>query len=262
MKERVKAAGGDIAGDLRFSIQWNEDGTEGSNDLDAHCNSPLSHIYYGSKHGRCSGNLDVDITNPAGQVKDGIAVENITWANVQNMPDGSYQFLVHNYAGGNRTGVRTEIEILGEVFNYDYPKPIPHRRQIEVATVTLKDGKFTIQHHLKPSTASRKVWESDTQQWQTVSTIMLSPNYWDNQKMGNKHFFFMLEGCKNPDAVRGFYNEFLSPNLHEHRKVFEVLSSNMKCEPTENQLSGLGFSSTVRNELFVKVDKVPYKIQF
>ena len=91
---------------------------------------------------------------------------------------------------------------------------------------------------------------------------MLSPNHWDGQTIGNKHYFFMLEGCTNPDPVRGFYNEFLSEDLRPHRKVFEALSSSMKCIPTKDQLSGLGFSSTIRNELFVKVDNRPYKIIF
>ena len=79
---------------------------------------------------------------------------------------------------------------------------------------------------------------------------------------GNKHYFFMLDGCKNPSPVRGFYNEFLNNDLTPHRKVFEVLSANMKCAPTDEQLSGVGFSSTVRNEAFVKVDNKPYKIKF
>lgn len=81
-------------------------------------------------------------------------------------------------------------------------------------------------------------------------------------KTGNKHYFFMLDGCSNPDAVRGFYNEFLSEELRPHRKVFEALSSSMKCIPAKEQLSGLGFSSTIRNELFVKIDNRPYKITF
>ena len=262
MKERVKAAGGSITGDLRFSIQWNEEGTEGSNDLDAHCSSPLSHIYYGDKRGRCGGQLDVDITDPNSQTKDGIAVENITWDCVQDMVDGTYTFAVNNFARTNTTGFRAEIEMLGEVFQFDYSKALRTKETIEVATITLKDGKFTINCNLNSSSAAKTEWDVTTQQFQEVSTIMLSPNHWDDKAIGNKHFFFMLEGCKNPDQVRGFYNEFLNEDLRKHRKVFEVLSSNMKCAPDDHQLSGLGFSSTQRNTLIVKVDNVPYEIQF
>jgi len=41
--------------------------------------------------------------------------------------------------------------------------------------------------------------------------------------------------------------------LTEHRKVFDVLADKMKCPVSNDQLSGLGFSSTVRNELICKV---------
>ena len=73
---------------------------------------------------------------------------------------------------------------------------------------------------------------------------MYSPNYWDDNAVGNKHWFFILDQCKNPNATRGIYNEFLSNKLAEHSKVFEVLGDKTKCQPTEEQLSGLGFSST------------------
>lgn len=74
--------------------------------------------------------------------------------------------------------------------------------------------------------------------------VMFSPNYWDEQKeIGNKHYFFILEGCKNQTQPRGFFNEFLNEKLMKQKRVFEALGSRMRVEPSDNQLSGLGFSS-------------------
>ena len=39
----------------------------------------------------------------------------------------------------------------------------------------------------------------------------------------------------------------------KHKRVFEALGSKMRVEPSEEQLSGLGFSSTQRNALVCKV---------
>ena len=83
--------------------------------------------------------------------------------------------------------------------------------------------------------------------------IMNSPNHWDGQTTGNKHYFFMLEGCKQEGGARGFYNEFLTDDLRDHRKVFEVLGSKMKTPESDDQLSGVGFSSTQRNHVFCRV---------
>lgn len=262
MKNTVKNAGGSVTGDLRFSIQWNEDGSDGKNDLDAHCYSPLTHIDYTKKLGDCGGKLDVDITNPVGdsRCKNGVAVENITWDSIKCA--GTYDFKVNNFAGVNIKGFRAEIEILGEVFEYNYNRPL--MKSALVASVQVdKNGKLEkIKHHIKQSSSSKNQWDLNTKEYQNISTIMLSPNHWDGNASGNKHYFFMLDDCVNPDPVRGFYNEFLSEEFRPHRKVFEVLSSKMKCTPEKEQLSGLGFSSTQKNDVFVKVDNRPYKIKF
>jgi hypothetical protein len=73
---------------------------------------------------------------------------------------------------------------------------------------------------------------------------MLSPNFWDSRDIGNKHYMFMLDGCKNDGSARGFYNEFLSAELETHRKTMEIVGARMRTDETDDQLSGLGFSST------------------
>jgi hypothetical protein len=63
----------------------------------------------------------------------------------------------------------------------------------------------------------------------------------------------MLEGCKNDDVARGFYNEFLRGDLDQHRKVIEIVGSKSKTQEDENQLSGLGFSDTIKTAITVRV---------
>lgn len=254
MKERVKAAGGNVTGEVRFSIQWNESGVDANNDLDAHCMCPEGHIHYGNKKLR----LDVDIRRPGSET----AVENITWPFVKDMLPGKHKFYVHNFDGKNYKGFRAQLEILGEIFEYSVDK-ISEGRSVDVVELMIENGKVSnIKHLQNASSSSKKVWDVDTKQYQKVSTIMLSPNHWDGQQIGNKHYFFMLDGCNNPDPVRGFYNEFLSDEFRPNRKVFEVLSGSMKCTPEKDQLSGLGFSSTQPNEVYLKIDNRPYKITF
>ena len=101
---------------------------------------------------------------------------------------------------------------------------------------------------------------------EAINTVMYSPNHWDGQAVGNKHWFFVLDGCRNDEPTRGIYNEYLKSELDKHRKVFEVLGSKTMCPPTEEQLSGLGFSSTRGDSVIVQVttakQQSTYNIQF
>ena len=254
MKERVKAAGGKIDGDLRFSIQWNEDGRDNC-DLDAHCREAYGYeIYFGSakkpEFSPTRGQLDVDIISPGGN----IAVENITWADRRTMNNGKYLFFVHQYSGSARNGFRAEIEFDGQIHSFDYNKPMRHREKVQVAEVTLKDGVFSIKELLPSNASSKEVWNVHTNEFVPVSVVCYSPNYWDEQSgIGHKHVFFMLKDCINPEMPNGFFNEYLKQELTEHRKVFEALGAKMHVEDVDDQLSGIGFSTTKRGDIVVKV---------
>lgn len=258
IKDNVKAAGGKITGILRSSLQWNDEDTKGIVDFDLHCKTPFSEIYYNSKIDRTSkGWLDVDMINPT---KTGI--ENITWQEI--LKDGVYKFFVRNFSGHkNHNGFKFEIEFGGNIFNYQYNERFTS--DINVATITVKNGEISIIHHLPESSSSKEIYGLETNNFHKVNLVCLSPNHWDNNNVGNKHYMFMLDKAKSPTSIRSFHNENLIPELASHRKVLEVLANQCMIESTDRQLSGLGFNSTVKDELVVRLQgshKRIVKIQF
>ena len=261
-KEKVKAAGGNVEGFLRCSLHWfNYD------DLDLHMKEPNNHIYYGNKRsGYTGGYLDVDMNAGGGQSRD--AVENVIYTDRSKLRPGRYQVYVHQFSRRESVdvGFEFEIEVDGNLHKFAYDKPVGQDHNIEVAYIDVdNNGNITVVPILPANTSykSKNEWGIDTMKFQKVSCIMLSPNHWEGNEVGNKHYFFMLDECKNPDPVRGFFNEYLRADLErDHRRVFEALASRAKVEYNDNQLSGLGFSSTQRNELVVKVDNKPFKIKF
>lgn len=257
IKEKVKAAGGKVDGALRVSLAW-----DNSDDLDLHLNCPRKgHVYYGN---RC-GMLDVDMN--AERMNKVDPVENITYHREQDVPKGQFiEVKVNNFhkRGMPTKGFTVQVEYKGELREFTHDRPLHHGQTIDVVKFKVKtDGTLELaKGHLPMESSSKDTWGLTTQKFHRVSTIMHSPNHWDGNNTGNKHYFFMLEGFKNPDDVRGLYNEFLSDTLREHRKVFEVLGSKLKAKAQDDQLNGLGFSETVRNHLIVRVDGRLYKVEF
>lgn len=257
IKDAVKTFGGDIEGDVRFSIKWANRGDKDNSDLDAHCNTPCSRIYFSSKKcHRTKGFLDVDITNPSevNNGKNNCAVENITFPDKAEMMDGEYMFYVHNYFNSNSKGFQAELEIDGEIFEYNYNKSLHHHESVKVARILIKNGKVeSIKHHLTESSSEKEIYGIKSNNFHKVNLVCLSPNYWGKNNVGHKHYLFMLDKCQSPTELRGFHNENLTTDLLQHRKVLDVLGAVHKVESIDNQLSGVGFNATVKDEVILKL---------
>ncbi len=246
IKEKVKRAGGNVTGKLRVSLSWfNHD------DLDLHVFEPNGdHIWYGDKRSK----LDVDMNAGEGSTRE--PVENVTWTG--RVPDGEYRIEVNQYDRRESTGVGfvIETESDGKIEHYSHERAVGHKETVEVGRMTVAGERITAFRpgkDMQPGSLARDLWGITTEQFVPVSTVMYSPNYFDDSEVGNRHYFFMLKGCVNDQPTRGIYNEFLRRDLQPHRKVLEVLGDRTKCEPSPDQLSGLGFSSTIRSSVVAKV---------
>ena len=251
IKERVKTAGGNVTGDVCCRLAWYN-----FDDLDLHMYEPSGYeIYFGNRYTSSpnGGKLDVDMNAGGGSTRT--PVENIVYSNKKKMMPGTYKLVVHQYSRRETagTGFTVNVDIQGQLYEFNVSDNGPSGRDHEVATLTVsKTGEITV-NGAKAISSSKECWNITTNQFHKVSAITLSPNYWGSNEVGNKHYFFLLEGCENDDSARGFYNEFLRGDLNAHRKVFEMLAGKNKPAVVPNQLSGLGFSSTIPTKVTARV---------
>lgn len=251
IKEKVKSAGGNVTGDFRASLAWSN-----HDDLDLHLRGPRGiWIYFRDKVNTLTrGALDVDMNAGGGQTRT--PVENIVFPERQRMPEGGYVLAVNNFHQRETkdVGFEVEMEFGGEVHSFSYPKIVKHQETVQVCTFLYSHAEgLKITESLPFRQATKTIWNLPTQTFHKVRMVMHSPNHWDGREVGNKHLFFMLEGCQNDGVARGFFNEFLSDSLTPHRKVLEMVGARMKTEKSEAQLSGVGFSSTRRDYLLCRV---------
>lgn len=254
--ERVKEFGGSLDGDLRISLSWHC-----GDDLDLHLiEADRNEIWYRNRGivSRLGGMLDLDM-NGLDKHDDENPVENIIY---KKMPkDGVYKVVVNNYSkrSTKSNAFTIQVKAFDITTNFNYPLDTKTDRNVNVVKIHIKDGNVvkleTLNDHITTTggISGEEVWGITTGSFIPVTKIFYSPNYWGENKVGNKHLIFALKGCNSTDPQRGFFNEFLKEELMKNRKVFEVLGSKTKAQPTNNQVSGLGFSSTKRDELIVKV---------
>jgi hypothetical protein len=270
IRERVKRAGGKVDGAiLRVSLSWYN-----FDDLDLHIHEPsgrgvraaYAEIFYAHKEGWTGGVLDVDMN--AGGPRSREAVENVVWSEAP--PDGAYRVVVNNYAlrESHDPGFVVEVESGGKVSHYTYVKGVRDKQDITVATLHVKGGLVVAVDAGDPAvtagSVSQERWGLQTESYVKVSAVTLSPNFWGESAVGNKHTIFLLEGCRSDEDARGLYNEFLHPRLEPHRKVFEVIADKTKCRavPGAEQLSGLGFSSTKKESFLARVQRGKKRLLF
>jgi hypothetical protein len=203
IKERVKKAGGNVNADFRVSLSWfNYD------DLDIHAEDPHNrHIYFCNK----AGILDVDMNAGGGRTRE--PVENLAW---NNPPNGKYKIWVNQYSQRetNDVGFTIEVENQGNIEQYSFNKSV--KGNVQVGEFVLQNGVIVdrkIASGLIGGSISQEKWGVKTEAFAKVQVVMNSPNHWDDNGVGNKHWFFILENCKNNQPTRGIYNEFLNSAL-------------------------------------------------
>lgn len=252
VKSRVKNAGGNTEADIGIRLAWDT-----TDDLDLALIGSGVHIYYGNRVCNTIGaNLDVDMNPQAyNAVED--PVENIYFKDIKKFPTkAEYKIVVNNFAKRSHQSAAftVDVEILGEMVTLTYDRDVRSKEKITVGTLHKVNGSvvLTPSNIVKVSSNNtpKNVWGVLSNTFLDVDLIMDSPN-----DTGMKHKFFIIKGMRADGSIRGFFNEFLSAELQQHRKVFEIVGSKMAIDADKcnNQLCGVGFNKTVPEVVILRV---------
>jgi hypothetical protein len=260
IREKVKKAGGNITAPVRVSLAWyNYDDL----DLSVIENRNWEICFYHKRSHYSGGHLDVDMNvGPNGSRS---AVENIVYPDIDKMGAGEYEVYVKNFTKREAidVGFEIEVEINGHISNFKHTKALANGRQLHVGSFTKKNGVVTFKPNDSVMTvgSGRTVNGVDTSKFADVSHIMYSPNHWGDNAVGNKHIFFIIDGMVTEKEVRPFFNEFLSPELTQYRKVMEVVAGKSMVETSQDQMTGVGFSLTQNIDVILRVDGKVYSVK-
>jgi hypothetical protein len=257
IKDAVESRGGKTDAKVRVSIHF----PLTTDDYDLHCLEPNgNHISYSVRRRMqsSSGMLDLDAQGADGNFPPEKRVENLTYSDLSAMPFGWYDLSVFNYSGrGLHTKFNIEVEIDGDVTLCDFMSTSKDNKQISIGRLNFdgKEVKYFPENCkvISSKTLSKNLWGLQTNEFHKVVLVCPTPNHWQDNNVGNKHYLFMLQGCINPNAVRGFHNEHLIPELLQHRKVLDVLGNSALINSTPNQVAGVGFNTTIKEEFILKL---------
>src|SRR4030095_16317760 len=91
-------------------------------------------------------------------------------------------------------GFVIETESNGKIEHYTHDRAVGHKETVEVGRMTVANEVITAFRpgkDMQPGSARQDLWGTTTEQFVPVSTIMYSPNYFDNGEVGNRHYFFI-----------------------------------------------------------------------
>ena len=268
IRDAVKGRGGKVDAQVRVSIHF----PKTSDDYDLHCHEPNgNHIFYRNKRimHPSSGMLDLDAQGTDGNFPPEKRVENLTYSDISRMPDDDYKLSVNNYSRrGLHTDFNVETEINGDITTWEFTG-ITKSNTASIGILRKKGNEVVYIpsncKEIESKATSKTMWNLESNNFHKVNMMCLTPNHWGTDSVGNKHYLFMLQGCKNPNPVRGFHNEHLISDLMSNRKVLDVLGDSALIPPTDNQIAGVGFNATVRDEVILRLTgsfKRVIKVQF